>query len=238
MIARTGKILAAGAALLLASCIDSREELWLFEDGSGRAHVDVSLPSSVVTLHGGTDAVLRTFDEQMAGMPSVTVDDRRLETDKDRAKLTVDLRFSSLADLTAESTEKPKKKSIPAIRHWLGSAEVKTGWNSATFERRVDAARALPTSLFFRPGKEDFRRVTILHLPIAAAEHNATSVKDGGRTLVWDTPLSLALRGPLIQRVVVKRTPVPIVLGAIALPVAAILTGWIILRRRRTAAPE
>jgi hypothetical protein len=105
-------------------------------------------------------------------------------------------------------------------------------------ERTVDVAKALPGSRWVAAQDSSHRLITILHLPLAAAEHNATHSADRGRTLIWDMPLSTALRAPYVQRV--KVAPATPLLTAVAVITPALLATLALYwkRKRKRSSPN
>ena len=75
--------------------------------------------------------------------------------------------------------------------------------------------------------------VTIIHLPSAASSSNASRVENGGRTLIWDTPLARALKSPVSNRFKIE-IPIPWkIVTTIALPLT-LASGFVFLRIRNS----
>lgn len=73
----------------------------------------------------------------------------------------------------------------------------------------------------------------IMHLPSVPMESNATRVENAGRTLVWDIPLSQALKSPVVTRFKMQ-IPIPWHLVAtIAVPLSGVACATVLLRRRK-----
>jgi hypothetical protein len=233
--------LLATLALLLPACIDSREEIWLHPSGGGKAHITLSLPSSVVTLRGGPDAVAAFIDDLLAQHPSIVSVDKQISTAGKRTTIDVSFRFDSALQLSSSMAKAADDPNIPApARHFMGRTLFQQDGLGFTGERVIDVGKAIPGSRFFPDTNTDHRLQTILHLPFAPSEHNATRAKNDGRTLIWDIPLATALRTPHIQRIRVRAsTPLVATAGiASSLITAAAILLWRKRRRSRAnAAP-
>lgn len=225
--------LLAAPVLLLSSCIDSREEIWLQRSGGGKARITVSLPSSVVTLRGGPDAVSALIDELLAVHPTITAVEKHITTEDKRATVDVSFRFGSALDLSSTMANAAADPKIPAaVRHIMGRTTLQQDGLALTGERIIDVGKAIPGSSFFASSGTDHRLQTIIHLPLTPTEHNATRVENNGRTLIWDIPLSTALRAPHIQRIRV-RAPAPLV-AAISITATLMALAALFFWRKRS----
>jgi hypothetical protein len=223
--------LLAAPILLLSSCIDSREEIWLHSSGSGKARITVGLPSSVITLRGGPEAVSALIDELLAVHPSIISVEKQITTVDKRSTIQVSFRFDSAFQLSSSMAKAANDPKIPApARHFMGRTVFLQDGLAFTGERVIDVGKAIPGSRFLPPTDSNHRLQTILHLPLAPTEHNATRVENNGRTLIWDIPLTTALRAPHIQRIRV-RAPAPLV-AAISITTSLILLAAILLWRK------
>ena len=80
------------------------------------------------------------------------------------------------------------------------------------------------------------RMISIIHLPAPALDSNATRTADGGRTLVWDTPLAEAVKRPVVSRFKMNIPIPPWAVAAVSLTIAAaagLLLVYFLRRRRR-----
>jgi hypothetical protein len=224
--------LLAAPVLLLSSCIDSREEIWLQPSGGGKTRITVSLPSSVITLRGGPGAVSSLIDELLAIHPSITGIEKKITTKDKRTTIDVSFHFDSALELSSSMAKSATDPKIPAaIRHIIGRTTLQQDGLAFTGERIIDVGKAIPGSGFFASSGNDHRLQTIIHLPVTPTEHNATRVENNGRTLIWDIPLSTALRSPHIQRIRV-RAPSSIV-ATISITTALVLLSTIHFWRKR-----
>lgn len=226
-------ILLAAPILLLSSCIDSREEVWLYPSGGGKARITVSLPSSAITLRGGTDAVARDIDEFLAKHPSIASTEKHITTQDNRTTIDVSLHFNSALDLSSSMAKSITDTKIPSpVRHFIGKTSILQDGLAFTGERMIDVGKAIPGSRLLPSTGNNYRLKTILHLPFAPTEHNATRTENKGRSLIWDIPLATAMRAPHIQRIRVQ-PPAPLIAGFGIGASLIILTLLLLWRKRR-----
>lgn len=224
--------------LLLTSCIDSREEIWLNPSGSGKVRITVSVPSSAIALRGGSDAITTSIDTLLSRHPGVSSVHKEITTADNRSTIDVSFEFDSALKLSSSMAESADDPDIPApLRHFMGRTTLRQDGLGITGERVIHIEKAIPGSGLLASATTGNRLQTILHLPLAASEHNATRVENGGNTLIWDIPLATAMRSAHIQRVQV-RAPKPLLAGIII--TAAVFVGAAILlwrSRRRLRKP-
>lgn len=234
------RLLAIVAALLLASCIDGREEIWLNADGSGRADIRYSLPAAAARFQGGAEGVGRMLGEFLKTAPGLTHSNHEVVTEGDRLKIRVQASFDSARDLGKVSRSDPMHKLPSSANGLAGEVKVAMDGRTIDFSRKIAAGNALP-GIGFMPGSpmKDRNLTYILHLPVAAVESNAMRVENEGRTLVWDYPLAQAVKGPVVTRFKV-RVPVPGWLwatgaGGVAVVAAGMVFSWRRFLRRNVA---
>lgn len=188
------------SAFMFVSCLDCHEEVWLNADGSGKARIQVNIPSQAARIHGGENGVKKLVTEYLEETPAFSSFRVAVSTKKDRLHIDVDLTFENALDLS-ETTTSPSFDKLPAAaRDLAGHTDVKFEGMNILFHRKIDLTRAIPGSVLIPQDQlKDYSIETILHLPKAATEHNADSASDGGKTLTWKTPMARALREPLHQ---------------------------------------
>jgi hypothetical protein len=221
---------AVAAAILSSSCVDSREEYWIDARGGGRGEMTFTLPAAALRLHGGVAGVEKMIDSFLKEIPGIEATRREVTVNGDRAEVALAFRFDSALDLT-EFAESPAMRELPsAVTHLTGHVDVSLRGRELTYTRRSDPGRAIPGVSLLPASRLDGRLVTIIHLPSPANETNATRMENGGRTLVWDTPLADAVKAPLVMHFKMD-IPIPwtLVLG-VGVPVG--LAGVILLVRR------
>jgi hypothetical protein len=220
----------AGIMMLASGCVDSREEYWIDSRGGGRGEISLSIPAAALRLHGGETGVGGMIDSFARGVPGVELSNRSVEITGERARVHVAFEFGSALDL-ADVADGPALQALPAaVRHLTGNVEVSLRGRELSFIRQSTPGRAFPVVPLLSSSRLDGQLVTIIHLPARARESNATRTENGGRTLIWETPLATAVKAPLVTRFKID-VPVPwlLVLG-VALPLA-LAGGFLLIRR-------
>ncbi len=224
------RVLTVLAASLLVSCIDGREEIWFNANGSGRVDVSYSLPAAAATFHGGEAGVQKLIEGYLRNAPALASSSCEVVTAADRLKIRVRASFNSARELQQISNSDSPVKLPSSASHLAGEMTVKVDGRTVDFTRIIAAGHALPGALFLPAARYEGRNLTyIVHLPAPSTESNATSVSDGGRTLVWDYPLARALQGPVAIRF---KTRMPIPDWAIALGIAAGIVVCLLVARK------
>lgn len=214
-------------AALLSSCIEGREEIWLHVDGSGKADLRYDIPASAARFHQGAEGVEKLIGTLLKDFPNSR---HEVVTDGDRLKIRVLLDFKSASDLDSLATSAETKKTPASFDHLAGKFVVERSLNKIDFTRTISPGKAFPTA-FIPASQFQNRKLTyILHLPLVPTESNADKTADGGRTLIWDQPLSQAIREPIVIHF--KATiPIPawMILTAIGVAVILIAIVWKLL---------
>ncbi|RYD49750.1 MAG: nuclear transport factor 2 family protein [Verrucomicrobiaceae bacterium] len=233
------RILAVAAAMLLVSCIEGREEVWLNEDGSGRADVRYSLPAAAARFQGGVDGIRKVLGEFLAKAPGIRDTSHEVIREGDRLVIHVRAAFDSVREVKKSASSKSMRSLPSSAKGLAGDVKVSMEGRTIGFSRTISAGDALP-GINFMPGSpmKDRNLTYILHLPVAAAESNAMRVENGGKTLIWDYPLAQAVQGPVTTRFKVK-VPIPGWLWGIAAGGVATLgaASLFVARRVRKKAP-
>ena len=218
------------AAILSSSCVDSREEYWIDARGGGRGEIAFTLPAAALRLHGGEAGVERMIDSLLNKIDGIAPTRHEVTVNGDRADVALAFRFDSALDL-ADFADNPAARAMPAaVKHLTGTMDVALRGRELACTRRSEPGRAIPGVSLLPASRLDGRLVTIIHLPSPPNKSNATRMENGGRTLVWDTPLADAVKAPLVMHFKMD-VPIPwtLVLG-VGLPVG--LAGVILLARR------
>jgi hypothetical protein len=224
------RVLAAVISVLLASCIDSREEFWIEADGGGRAQITCTIPAAVARLHGGDDGIRKLIADFLHATPSIKRPNHEVVTAGGRTTVAVEYEFDSALDLMAASSRESLERLPSAAGHLLGRMQAEWSGRSLEITRRISPGEALPGAAFMPASSLDGRLVTIMHLPAPASDSNATRTENRGRTLVWETPFATAVKSPVTYRFKM-RAPLPWnLLGWIVAPLA-LLGGVVWIRR-------
>lgn len=226
-------------ALLVSSCLDSHEEVWLNADASGKARVQLSLPMSAVVANGGEKEIRSMIMNYFESTPAIT--SYALDTSflQDQLKIDLTMTFENAFDLK-DSISSPEFQKLPdAADDLLGKFKAEILETNLTFHRQIDLTKTIPGSVFI-PNEQlkDHKLVTIIHLPKAASSHNAHSIENSGKTLIWTTPIATAFRDPVSQSFIMP-LPIPwLKIGLIALAVIALIGGggYCIYKRKKMSA--
>jgi hypothetical protein len=187
----------ASLSVLLCSCIDSREEIWLEPDGSGRGEFTLSLPAVAARFHGGEDGIRRSIDQFLEATPQLKNPTVAVTTTDGEMEISVKASFDSALDLIDLPLEEALQHLPGPAEGLAGTVDFRLHGRRVELTRTIDAGRSIPGSRLMPQGRlSRHRLVYIIHLPVPALESNATRTTRGGRTLVWDFPLSTAVRGP------------------------------------------
>lgn len=234
------RLLVVITAVLLASCIDSREEIWIHADGSGRVDMTYSLPAAAARLQGGEVGIKKLISDALQKSSAIQSSHCEVTAEADRLKIHVTAAFGSVLALKKSANEASFSKMPAAAKKLRGDIKLHLEGLSLAFSRTISVGEALP-GVGFLPASnfKDRHLIYILHLPVSVSESNATVVSDGGRTLTWDFPLALAIKEPIITRFKAK-IPVPVWLmitlsAFVVLAIAGLVYGIRKFRRRRSA---
>jgi hypothetical protein len=225
-------------ALLVSSCLDSHEEVWLNADASGKARVQLSLPMSAVIANGGEKEIRSMIINYFESTPAFTSYTLETSTLKDQLKIDLTMTFDNAFDLENSNTSPAYEELPDATDDLLGEFKAEIQGKNLNFHRRIDLTKTIPGSAFI-PSEQlkDHKLVTIIHLPKAASSHNAHAIDNSGKTLIWTTPIATAFRDPLSQSFIMP-LPIPwIKIGLIALAVIVLIGGgFYIFKRKKMAA--
>jgi len=196
--------------LILASCIDGDEEIWLERDGSGRLEATYKMPPQIMQSFGSAPVLQKKLEDAIAKEPGLQIQHISNHMENGRVVFEFNATFDDVRTLAAF----PKKHlRSPDTPDQAGSEEALFGTMNLTlsgltmsFDRTVDLGPVLPDNVRQNPGflgESAFRYV--VHLPAPATTHNATGTADNGRTLNWkfllrehaNRPMLLTMKAPL-----------------------------------------
>jgi hypothetical protein len=196
--------------LILNSCFDVREEIWIKPDGSGRAEVNYSVPSSALALAGGEngiqDEIQRIFDSE----PELRLDEFVATSSGGDTNIRIKASTDSMLSLIDMQDNEVLKNLPEAASGFAGEFDVKLDGLAISFDRRINLQKTLGiASLVISGEQRQKRKLTyIIHLPNKPESHNAPSTADAGRTLIWNYTLGDALSSPISTSFIVK-IPIP-----------------------------
>lgn len=228
------RTLMVATAMLLASCVDGREEIWIARDGSGHASVDLQFPSSAAKLYGGIQGLERLLADLLANTEALHDTHHEVTTIDNRVHLHVTARFRSVMDLKEMASHLPSRNTLPpAASGFAGVVTLKTRGRHLDFSRTLSPAASLPGASLLPTTSWKGRLTYILHLPEPATTTNATRTEDANRTLIWEIPLAGLMRKPATLEF---SAPIPIpfwVWPTLAASIALAATLAILRFRRR-----
>jgi hypothetical protein len=225
------------AALLFGSCLDCHEEVWLSPDASGKAKVKMIMPLQAAGIHGGENGIRSLITDYLNATPAITSHSVETAVIEGRLKIDITMTFDNALDLVDLTSGSGSEKLPAAAAALIGHANMEFRGANVALQRRIDLTRSIPGSMFIPSDQLRGRNLTtIIHLPRAATSHNADTIGDSGKTLIWTTPLASALRNPVNQSFIMP-LPIPwlMICGGILAPIL-LITGFFyyIYRRKRT----
>ena len=221
--------------LLFSSCLDCHEEVWLNSDASGKAQVKISLPLQAAKIHGGENgirALVTDYLESTSAFTSYTVETTALG---DQLKINVNMTFDNALNLV-NVTSGPTYENLPsAASDLIGNTKIEFQGTNLSFLRQINLTQTIPGAVFIpRDQLKGHNLTTIIHLPKAATSHNAHTIEEFGKTLIWITPLASALRAPINQTFIMQ-LPIPwlTICGVILLLILIIAGVFYCIYRRK-----
>ena len=168
---------------MMVSCLDCHEEIWLNADGSGKARIEVSIPTQAARIHGGQSGVEKQVAEYLKETPEFRSYDVSVSTKKDRLHIRIAVSFDNAMDLSQTTTGASFEKLPAAARDLAGHADVRFKGLKILYHRRIDLTRAIPGSAWIPHDQLKHHAIeTVLHLPVAAAHgksHNGEKKQRG-----------------------------------------------------------
>jgi hypothetical protein len=194
------RLLAGLACLVLSACFDIREEVWIHRNGSGRAQLNYVIPQSALLLSGGTAGLEEKIRQLVATQPRIRLDSVKVAVVDEQARIAVSLSTDSMLSLLDLRNSEEFEELPSSASNIAGDLVVRLKGLDIDFTRTVKVREALGlASLAIRREERAKRSLEyIIHLPKAPKESNATSVADGGKTLMWKSTLGEALAKPVV----------------------------------------
>ena len=225
-------ILAALSAAMVSSN-DLREEVWLNPDGSGRARIEAEMSSAVAGLQGGEAEIRRQIEEMLATQAGFRAPVIEITNGNRKVRVVTRFAFESASDLLVDSTAQGASAKPSRIEHMIGEIEAaQSGW-TLRIRRKMNHGKAFPGASMLPTARLDgYNLTTILHLPSRPVSSNANRVENNGQTLIWEQPLSHALRNPAEQQVSIQNAFPWVPVSGIAAAIA-ITCGFFIFRPTR-----
>lgn len=232
------------ACLLLNSCFDVREEIWIKADGSGRAELEYVVPSGTFGLVGGESGLREKVQELIDSEPDLHLEELTITSHAGDTTITLKASTDSMVSLIGMQENEIIKTLPESALGFGGEFDVKLEGLAVSFDRRIDLQKALGLASLAISGNQRRQRNLnyTIHLPNKPKTHNATGTGDNGRTLIWEYTLGEALSKPISTNFLVK-IPLPWWAYAGAALIAALIIfggikAWRRLRTRQTQGLE
>jgi hypothetical protein len=231
--------------LLLSSCFDIREEIWIESDGSGRAELEYVIPSSALGLGGGEELLRKEVQRLIDSEPDLHLDSLAVSSNGKDSTISLKVSIDSMLSLISMQDNEVFRSMPESASGFIGEFDVSLAGLTVDFKRRIDlkGTLGLASLAISKDQREQRRLYYAIHLPNEAASHTATEVADEGRTLIWDYSLAQALSSP-IDTNFRARIPIPWWLYAAFTSLLALFIWAIIkvrkgrLRKRSTGRPQ
>ena len=225
--------------LLLVSCIEGEEEIWLEPDGSGRIEATYKMPTVVAQKIGDPDELVEILKNAAARDPHIELTSVSHQTRRGGVTLKFSGTFDDLRKLAPFPQRQLRDPAEPDKRVkaevLFGTTHLDISWRGLSYERQVDISWLLKSSPAAKSivrvpallGNSSFRYT--LNLPTSARESNSTTQSQNGHKLEWLFPLKNHVQEPM-HLTAEGDLPLPGTLWLI--PLAALVLLFLIQNRR------
>jgi len=193
--------------LLLVSCIEGEEEIWLEPDGSGRIEATYKMPTVVAQKIGDPDELVEILKNAAARDPHIELTSVSHQTRRGGVTLKFSGTFDDLRKLATFPQRQLRDPAEPDKRVkaevLFGTTHLDISWRGLSYERQVDISWLLKSSPAAKSivrvpallGNSSFRYT--LNLPTSARESNSTTQSQNGHKLEWLFPLKNHVQEPM-----------------------------------------
>jgi len=225
--------------LLLSSCIDGDEEIFLNADGSARLKAVYTVPTLIFSDEDAA-ALTAIIAKEVGEEKKLNLITNKVEKVDGRQVITIEVETGDVVDLeelldSADSDDgDDESKSEKLLDALVGEFVLKREGLSAGINRKVDLAPLLEKYLGKSGGAmlgdSEFRYT--IHFPKAVERSNAHEVLNGGKTLKWKYKLSECKEKP-IELDMVAPVPLPwwVYAGVGAVVLLLVFGAWRLIRR-------
>lgn len=194
-------------SLLLVSCIEGEEEIWLEPDGSGRIEATYKMPTVVAQKIGDPDELVEILKNAAARDPHIELTSVSHQTRRGGVTLKFSGTFDDLRKLATFPQRQLRDPAEPDKRVkaevLFGTTHLDISWRGLSYERQVDISWLLKSSPAAKSivrvpallGNSSFRYT--LNLPTSARESNSTTQSQDGHKLEWLFPLKNHVQEPM-----------------------------------------
>lgn len=226
--------------LLLNSCIDGEEEIFVNADGSASMKVKYQVPGMIFSAEDADELVAIVADE-VGGNESLRLVTNRVDTEKGQRIIHIEVETDSVMELDGMFDEVSaqagveQSKTDKLWRCLLGKMDVNVEGLSAGIIRKVDLEPLLNEYLGEKSasllGESEFRYA--IHLPETVTESNAHEVTADGRTLKWRYKLSECKKKPIVMDLQVPISlPWWVKMGAGVFVLLVLAGGYVFFQKR------
>lgn len=202
--------------LLLSSCIDGEEEIFLNEDGSARLKAVYTVPTLIFSDEDAAE-LSAIIAKEIGDEKKLKLITNKIEKVEGQQVITIEVETGNVVDLEKlmeihdeSDDDEGKSKSDKMLHALMGKFAIERKGLSAGINRKVDLGPLLEQYLGKRGtsmlGDSEFRYT--IHFPKAVERSNAHEVLDDGRTLKWKYKLSECKEKP-IELDMVAPVPLP-----------------------------
>ena len=193
--------------LLLVSCIEGEEEIWLEPDGSGRIEATYKMPTVVAQKIGDPEELVEILKNAAARDPHIELTSVSHQTRRGGVTLKFSGTFDDLRKLATFPQRQLRDPAEPDKRVkaevLFGTTHLDISWRGLSYERQVDISWLLKSSPAAKSivrvpallGNSSFRYT--LNLPTSARESNSTTQSQDGHRLEWLFPLKNHVQEPM-----------------------------------------
>ena len=224
--------------LLLASCIEGEEELWLERDGSGRLEATYKMPPLVMRSFGGPEELVKTLKEASARDQHVNLTHVSHRSEKGQVILEFSGTFDDLHKLCTfpqRQLRDPDEPDKPTKAEALfGETDFDISIRGISYHRTIDISSVLPKLISSAPHRlKDSSFHYILNLPMPASETNAPTLSSAEHKLEWTFLLRDYVNEPMILSAECP-LPLPRKLWLLGLLPIAVLVAIFLFRTKRS----
>ncbi|BDS08735.1 hypothetical protein NT6N_37750 [Oceaniferula spumae] len=226
--------------LLLSSCIDGDEEIFLHGDGSARLKAVYTVPALIFSDEDAAD-LIAIIDKEIGEEEKLNLLTNSVERVNGQRVITIEVETGDLVNLedlldkhSKSISGDSKSKSDRLLHALLGDFVIERQGLKAGINRKVDLTPLLEQYLGKRGtgmlGESEFRYT--IHFPQEVESTNAHEVLNGGKTLKWKYKLAECKEKP-IELQMVAAVPIPwwiyAIVGGVVL--LLVLIAWKVIRR-------
>jgi len=226
--------------LLLNSCIDGEEEVFVHADGSASMKVKYQVPGMIFSAEDA-DELVAIVGEEVGGNDALRLITNRVDTEKGVRIIRIEVETDSVMELDgmfdgiSPQGGVEQSKSDKLWRCLLGNMDVNVEGLSVGITREVDLEPLLNQYLGKKSasllGESEFRYA--IHLPETVGQSNAHEVTAGGQTLKWRYKLSECKKKPIVMDLQVPISlPWWVKTGACGLVLLVLGGGYVFFQKR------